>query len=55
MVHIEVNKPHTSDLIKFRNNLVLSKDEDDKELLMMINKGEVELSYINGRIVIDEV
>lgn len=55
MVHIEVNKPHTSNLIEFRNNLMLSEDEDDKELLIIINEGKVELSYIDGRIVIDEV
>lgn len=55
MTHIDVNKPHISDLLDFRNNLISSEDKDNRELLRMINEGEVELSYIDGSIVIDGV
>lgn len=54
MVHADENKPHISDLIEFKDNLMLSEDKDDKELLRLINEGEVELSYIDGNIVVDE-
>ena len=34
---------------------MLSEDKEDKELLRLINEGEVELSYMDGNIVADEV
>lgn len=55
MVHTDVNKPYINDLFEFRDNLMLSEDKDDMELLRMINEGEVELSYANGNIVVDGV
>lgn len=55
MTHIDANKPHTSDLFEFKDNLMLSEDKDDRELLKIINEGEVELSYIDGSIVLDGV
>ena len=55
MMHGDANKPHINDLFEFRDNLVLSEDKDDRELLKMINEGEVELSYSDGSIVVDGV
>jgi len=53
-IHIDTNKPHVSDLFEFRGNLILSDDKDDRELLRMINEGEVEF-YMDGNIVVDGV
>lgn len=55
MAHADTNKLHISDLIEFKDNLMLSEDKDDKELLRLINEGEVELSYTDGDIVVDGV
>jgi len=53
--HLDANKADISHLIEFRDNLIFSEDEDDTELLKKIQENEIELSYINGNIVIDEV
>lgn len=55
MVHTDANKPHTNDLFRFRDNLMLSEDKDDKELLRRVNEGKVELSYADGDIIVDGV